>query len=169
RFKLARDLGFDGVEVPRQSLADADKMRAAADAAGTRIHSIIFGGWDAPLSSPDDSVIAKGMENVRTNLHAAHIMGCDGILLVPALVSAKVRYQDAYKRSMENIRRLIPDAEKHGVMINIEEVWNNFLLSPIEFAHYVDSFKSRWIGAYFDVGNVVRFAWPEDWIRTLGK
>src|ERR1051325_6661822 len=70
RFKLARDLGFDGVEVPRQSPQDAEKMRAAADAAGTRIHSIIFGGWDAPLSSPDDSVIQKGMENVRTNLHA---------------------------------------------------------------------------------------------------
>lgn len=169
RFKLARDIGFDGVEVPRMTPQEAEKMRAAADKAGTRIHSIIFGGWDAPLSSPDPNVIQKGTENVTNALHCAQIMGCDGILLVPAIVNAQVRYTDAYKRSFENIKRLIPEAEKRGVMINIEEVWNNFLLSPMEYAHYIDSFRSKWIGSYFDVGNVVRFAWPEDWIRTVGK
>ncbi len=169
RFKLARDVGFEGVEAPRCTPQEAEIFRKAADRAGIRIHSIIFGGWDAPFSSSDAAVIKRGMEQVKTNLQSAQIMGCDGILLVPAVVNAGVRYVDAYKRSQENIRKLIPEAERRKVMINIEEVWNNFLLSPIEFAKYIDEFRSPWIGAYFDVGNVVRFAWPEDWILTLGK
>jgi len=169
RFKLAKDVGFDGVEVPPISPEEADKLRKASDRAGIRIHSIIFGGWDAPLSSADPAVIERGSNNVKNALHSAQIMGCDGILLVPAVVNAQVRYADAYKRSHDNIKKLIPEAEKRKVMINIEEVWNNFLLSPLEYSRYLDEFKSPWIGSYFDVGNVVRFAWPEDWIRTVGK
>jgi L-ribulose-5-phosphate 3-epimerase len=169
RFKIARDVGFEGVEAPRCTPHEAEKYRVAADKAGIHIHSIIFGGWDAPLSSPDSSVIERGTELVKTNLHSAQIMGCEGILLVPAVVNAKVRYIDAYKNSQQNIKRLIPEAEKRKVKINIEEVWNNFLLSPLEMAHYIDEFRSPWIQSYFDVGNVIRFAWPQDWIRTLGK
>ena len=96
-------------------------------------------------------------------------MGADDILLVPAVVNAETRYQDAYKRSHAAIKRLIPVAAELKTMICLEEVWNNFLLSPMEFASFVDSFQSPWVHAYFDVGNVVTFAWPEDWIRTLGK
>jgi L-ribulose-5-phosphate 3-epimerase len=99
----------------------------------------------------------------------AKIMGADGILLVPGVVNAKTRYVDAYKRAQEGIRQLIPVAEELDLLICVEEVWNNFLLSPMEFAGFVDSFKSKRIQAYFDVGNVTPFAWPEDWIRTLGK
>ena len=169
RFKLAKDVGFEGVEAPRCTPDQAEGFRKSADKAGIRIHSIIFGGWDAPMSSPDPAVIERGMELVRTNLHSAQIMGCDGILLVPAVVNASVHYADAYKRSHENIEKLIPEAEKRKVMINIEEVWNNFLLSPLEYSHFIDDFRSPWIGSYFDVGNVVRFGWPEDWILTVGK
>jgi hexulose-6-phosphate isomerase len=143
-------------------------MRAAADKAGIRIHSVIYGGWDAPLSHPDPAVAGRGLQQARSALRSASSLGADNILLVPAVVNARTRYVDAYKRSQENVRTLIPAAQELKVMILIEEVWNNFLLSPLEFARYVDEFNSPWVQAYFDVGNVVRFAWPEDWIRTLG-
>src|SRR5258708_40050045 len=115
RFKGGGEGGFQGVEAPRCTPQEGEKYRAAADKAGIHIHSIIFGGWDAPLSSPDSSVIEKGMELVKTNLESAQIMGCEGILLVPAVVNAKVRYIDAYKNSQQNIKRLIPEAEKRKV------------------------------------------------------
>ena len=91
------------------------------------------------------------------------------MLLVPAVVNQQTSYADAWKRSEQEIRKLIPLAEKHKVVIGVEEVWNKFLLSPLEFARYVDGFQSRWIQAYFDVGNVVLYGYPQDWIRTLGK
>jgi len=170
RFKLARAVGFEGVECsPVGSESQATALRSAAEKAGIPIQSIIYGGWDAPLSDPNPAVIAKGLANTRSAMQDARWMGAENILLVPAVVTAKVRYKDAYERSQKNIRALIPTAEKLNIMICCEEVWNNFLLSPMEFAHYIDSFKHPLVQAYFDVGNVVTFGWPEDWIRTLGK
>jgi len=169
RFKLARDVGFEGVEIAPVGQAEAEAMRAAAQAAGIPIHSVIYGGWGAPMSSADDATIAKGHAEIEAALRCAHWAGADGILLVPAVVNANTRYVDAYRRSQANIRKMEPLAAELQVDINIEEVWNNFLLSPIEFAQYVDGFKSPRVHAYFDVGNVVRFGWPQDWIRTLGK
>ena len=169
KFKLAKDVGFEGVECPPVSEQEAEVLRKASDAAGIRIHSIIFGGWDAPLSSNNPEVVERGLKNAEAGLKAAHIMGADDILLVPAVVDHNTRYADAYKNSHENVKKLIPTAENLKVMILIEEVWNNFLLSPLEYCQYVDSFKSKWVQSYFDVGNVVAFAWPEDWVRTLGK
>jgi hexulose-6-phosphate isomerase len=170
RFRLARDVGFAGVEAPPiTDPIEAEKMRAAAERAGIRIHSVIYGGWDPPLSSPDPAQARQSLANARAALHSAKNMGADDILLVPAVVDAHTGYADAYKRSQENIHKLIPLAAELQIMICLEEVWNNFLLSPLEYAAYVDSFKSRWVQSYFDVGNVVAFAWPQDWIRILGK
>ena len=109
------------------------------------------------------------MAAIRQEFDDCKAYGGTTVLVVPAVVNRKVGYRDAYKRSQENIRKLIPDAEKHGIKIAIEEVWNKFLLSPIEFARYIDEFESPWVGAYFDVGNVVEFGYPEEWIRELGK
>ncbi len=170
RFKLARDCGFDGVEAP--PIGDETERRAirqAAETVGIPIHSIIFGGWHAPLSSGDPAVIEKGLTDLRAALECAKELGADALLLVPAVVNAETRYKDAYERSQKHIRSLIPLAEKLKVVITVENVWNNFLLSPLEFARYVDEFDSPFVQAYFDVGNVVAFGWPEDWIRTLGK
>ncbi|MFW5726810.1 MAG: sugar phosphate isomerase/epimerase family protein, partial [bacterium] len=89
-------------------------------------------------------------------------------LLVPGVVNAQTSYQDAYRRSQEEIKRVLPVAEETNVMIAFENVWNNFLLSPLEAARYVDDFRSDKVGWYFDVGNVVRYGWPEHWIQTLG-
>jgi hexulose-6-phosphate isomerase len=105
---------------------------------------------------------------MRVSLHNAKLWGADAVLLVPAVVNAQTSYREAWTRSRSQIRKLIPLAEKLGVVIAVEEVWNKFLLSPLEFAQYVDEFQSPWVKAYFDVGNVVLFAFPQDWIRELG-
>ncbi|GDX40578.1 xylose isomerase [Armatimonadota bacterium] len=170
RFKLAKDVGFAGVEIdPVHEEDKALEFRRASDKVGIPVQSIIYGGWHAPLSDPDPKVQEAGMEDVKKALQCAKWVGADNILLVPAVVTPKVRYHEAYTRSQANIRKLIPTAEKHNVLILVEEVWNKFLLSPLEFAHYIDEFKHPLIQAYFDIGNVVLFAYPEDWIRTLGK
>ena len=106
---------------------------------------------------------------METSLRNAVAWGADTVLLVPAVVDAATSYRDAYQRSQRVIReRLLPMARDLKVVIAVEEVWNKFLLSPMEFARYVDEFDSPWLKAYFDVGNVVLYAFPQDWIRTLG-
>ena len=91
------------------------------------------------------------------------------MLLVPGTVNEKVPYDEAYRRSQEEIKKALPTAEELGVKIAIENVWNNFLLSPLEMARYVDEFKSPMVGCHFDIGNVLRYGWPEQWITVLGK
>ncbi|MGQ9698003.1 MAG: sugar phosphate isomerase/epimerase family protein [Armatimonadota bacterium] len=170
RFKLARDLGFHGVEgYPESDPRRAERLRTAADDAGIEIHSIMYGGWDAPLSSPDPQVAARGVESLRAALRSAKLQGADTVLLVPAVVNEQTRYVEAYERSQKHIRSVIPLARELKVTIAVENVWNNFLLSPLEFARYVDEFRSPYVQAYFDVGNVMAFGWPQDWILTLGK
>ncbi|MFA4028316.1 MAG: hypothetical protein GDYSWBUE_000196 [Candidatus Fervidibacterota bacterium] len=169
RLKLARDVGFDGLEVPPMSEEDAKRLREAADNVGIELHSVIYGGWHAPLSSPDEKVIENGLNGLKRALHTAKIVGADAVLLVPGIVNAQTRYSECYERSQRNIKRIVPLAEELGITIAIENVWNNFLLSPIEFARYVDEFGSERVRAYFDVGNIVKFGFPEDWILTLGR
>jgi hexulose-6-phosphate isomerase len=109
------------------------------------------------------------MEGMRTSLRNAKLWGSDTVLLVPAVVNPETSYAQAWERSQRQIKKLIPLAQESKVIIGIEEVWNKFLLSPLEMAKYVDEFNSPWIRAYFDVGNVAISGYPQDWIRTLGK
>ena len=88
---------------------------------------------------------------------------------MPAVVNPETSYREAWTRSQQQIRKLVPLAEKMKVVIAIEEVWNKFLLSPLEMARYVDEFKSPWVKAYLDVGNMVFYGYPQDWVRTLEK
>jgi hexulose-6-phosphate isomerase len=126
--------------------------------------------WEAPLSSADPEVVRRSVRGMETSLRNAALWGADAVLLVPAVVDAATPYREAYTRSQRVIReQLLPKAAEHKVIIAVEEVWNKFLLSPLEFARYVDEFDSPWLKAYFDVGNVVLFAFPQDWIRTLGS
>lgn len=169
RFKLAKDVGFEGVEMPPiTDPAQCEAMRAAAEKAGIRIHSVIYGGWDPPLTHPDPARREQSLKNAEAALKGAKLMGADSILLVPGVVNKDTSYKNAYEWAGAGIRRLIPTAESLKTPIYVEEVWNNFLLSPLEFVRFVDGFKSQWVQAYFDVGNIVPFGWPEDWIRTLG-
>jgi hexulose-6-phosphate isomerase len=170
RFQLAKEVGFEQVEAgTTDDPKVAEEMKKAADDAGIRIHSVMNRDhWNYPLSSSDSSAVERSMKGMRTSIDNAALWGSDTVLLVPAVVNADTSYQQAYERSRAKIRELIPYAEKKKVIIAVEEVWNKFLLSPLEFARYVDDFKSPWVKAYFDVGNVVLWGFPQDWIRTLG-
>jgi L-ribulose-5-phosphate 3-epimerase len=171
RFALARASGFDAVEM--QTVADRDTAReiaGAATQAGLRIHSVMNADhWRYPLSSGDRTVVDRSVAGMVTSLHNAALWGADAVLLVPAVVDAATSYGDAWRRSQQVIReRLLPVAAELHVIVAIEEVWNKFLLSPLEFARYVDELDSPWVKAYFDVGNVVFYGYPQDWIRVLG-
>jgi L-ribulose-5-phosphate 3-epimerase len=170
KFKLARKCGFEGIEgSPMKDLKAAAELGRLAKEAGTPIHSIVYGGWQAPFSSPDPKVIEKGIEGMETALRSAKALGADTVLLVPANLNEDVGYGDAYKRSQKHIRTLLPLAAELKIVIAVENVWNKFLLSPLEFARYVDEFDNPWLKAYFDVGNVIVYGYAQDWIRTLGN
>jgi len=171
RMKLARDTGFDVVQAPTTpDDRSAEEMKKAADDARIRIDSVMnMDHWKYPLSSSDAAVVEKSLAGMRTSLHNAKLWGCDAVLLVPAVVNPQTSYRDAWTRSQAQIRELLPLAEELKVVIAIEEVWNKFLLSPLEMAKYISEFKSPWVQAWFDVGNVVLYGYPQDWIRTLGK
>ncbi|MBI3208144.1 MAG: sugar phosphate isomerase/epimerase [Candidatus Solibacter usitatus] len=171
RFQLGRDCGFEEIECPTTPDPTAEAaIKKAAQASGLRIHSVMNSDhWRYPLSSSDPEVVAKCVAGMETSLRNASEWGADTVLLVPAVVNAQTSYGDAWTRSQERIKRMIPMAEKLKVIIAVEEVWNKFLLSPLEFARYVDAFQSPWVRAYFDVGNVVLYGYPQDWITTLGK
>ena len=172
KFALAKKCGFEGLEYNAGTLKDIGKATQSgklARQAGVPIHSLVFGGWHAPFSSPDSAVIKKGLDGMQAALRSAKACGANNILLVPAIVSETVSYGDAWKRSQEHIRKLLPLAKELKVTISVENVWNKFLLSPLEFARYVDEFDHPYLKAYFDVGNVILFGFSQDWIRTLGK
>lgn len=171
RFKMARDVGFEVLQA--QTIPDpheAEQIKTAAEKAGLRIDSVEnMDHWKYPLSSSDPAVVEKSLEGMRTSLRNAKLWGAHCVLLVPAVVNAQTSYKQAWVRSQKQIRKLIPLAEQLGVVIALEEVWNKFLLSPLEFATYVDQFKSPRVKVWFDVGNVVIHGYPQDWIRTLGS
>lgn len=171
RFELARLSGFEQVECPTTpDQKAAEEILQAASVAKMRVHSVMnMDHWKYPLSSKDPAVVEKSMEGMRTSLRNAHMWRADTVLLVPAVVTPEVGYREAWERSVQQIKKLLPMAEDLKVIIAVEEVWNKFLQSPLEFARYVDSFESPWLRAYFDVGNVVINGYPQDWIRTLGK
>ena len=172
RFRMAREAGFERVECPTTpDKHEAEEIKKASEAAGLPVHSVMnMAHWKYPLNSSDPAVVAESRKGMETSLRNAHFWGAETVLLVPAVVKPEASYyQDAWTRSVAEIRKMIPLAAELKVIIGIEEVWNKFLLSPLEFAHYVDQFESPWIRAYFDVGNVAINSYPQDWIRILGK
>lgn len=169
KFQLLKGLGFDGVEMSSPNDLDRDELIAARDATGLPIHGVVDSvHWTQTLSDPDPAVRQAGLDGLMTAIQDAHAYGASTVLLVPGVVSKNVSYADAYMRSQTEVRRALPMAEEYGIKIAFENVWNRFLLSPLECARYVDEFESDQLGWYFDVGNVVTYGWPEQWIRTLG-
>ena len=171
RFRLVRDAGFEVVQaLTTPDERAAEEIQKAAGSTGIPIDSVMnMAHWDYPLSSSDPTVVEKSMDGMRTSLHNARLWGSDAVLLVPAVVNAGTSYRDAWTRSQKQIRELLPLAEEQKIVIAIEEVWNKFLLSPLEMVTYISEFKSPWVRAWFDVGNVVLYGYPQDWIRTLGS
>ena len=169
KFRVLKELGFDGVELDAPSELDAEEVLAARDSTGLVIHGVVDSvHWRDTLSDEDAAVRSRGREGLLAALADAKRYGATTVLLVPAKVDKRVGYARAYERSQAEIRQALPRAAELGITICLENVWNNFLLSPMETARYIDEFESPWIGAYFDVGNVVAYGWPEDWIRILG-
>jgi L-ribulose-5-phosphate 3-epimerase len=167
QFKMLKAAGFDGVETP--SHLNQDEVLRARDETGLQIPTVPSGKVSRPLADPDPATRAEAVEGVKQALRDAKRYGASSVLLVPGGVGDGVSYADAYKRNQEEIRKIIPLAEDLGVKLAIENVWNHFLLSPMEVARFVDEFKSPIVAWHFDIGNVMYFGWPEQWIHTLGK
>ncbi len=169
RFRLAKAVGFEGIELESPNELPMAEVLAARDATGLPIHGVVDSlHWKKTLGDPDAAVRAEGLEALRQALSDARQYGATTVLLVPAVVNKQIGYAEAYARSSEAIRTALPYAESKGVRIALENVWNSFLLSPLEFAGYIDQFRNPWIGAYFDVGNIINYGWPEQWIHALG-
>lgn len=168
QFQLVKACGFDGIDVDRE-YPQADVLEAK-EKSGLHIHGVVdYVHWQQPLSSPDPKVRELGVRKLEQCLRDAHAFGGTTVLLVVGVVNKQVSYSDCYQRTQAEVKKVLPLAEELKIKIAFENVWNMFLLSPLEFARYIDDFNSPWVGAYFDVGNVVNYGWPEQWIRTLGK
>lgn len=170
KFQLLKDLGFDGVEMDGPNDLDKEEILAAKEKTGLEIPGVIDSvHWKLPLSDPDPAIREQSREGLITALHDCKKYGGTTVLLVPGVVSKEVSYDVVYKNSQEEIRKVLPLAQELDIKIAIENVWNNFLLSPLEAARYIDEFENPMIGWYMDIGNIVRYGWPEQWISILGK
>lgn len=185
-FKIAKRAGFDGVEVDISENGQINlnttkdellKIKEQAKANGIELYSLATGlYWSYSLTSDDAAQREKAKQIVKKQLEAASVLGCDTILVVPGAVGVSfapdlgvVDYVTAYERSLSALKELAPYAEELKVSIGIENVWNEFLLSPIEMRDFIDKIGSDYVGSYFDVGNVLSTGYPEQWIRILNK
>lgn len=170
KFQILKSIGFDGIELNSPNNLDRQEILDAKNSTNLAIPGVVDSAhWSKPLSHPDPNVRGEGRRALETALHDAKAYGSSTVLLVPAVVNKAVSYEAAYKRSQEEIRKVLPLAEELKVKIAIENVWNSFLLSPLEAARYIDEFESDHIGWYFDVGNIINYGWPEHWIEILNK
>ena len=169
-FPLAAEVGFGAVEMEDVANRDeAEEVREAALRAGLTIHSVrAEDNWRYPLSSDNRDDVQRCIRALHAALSNAKFWGADTVLLIPAVVDAKTSYVQAYTRSQAVIRsEVLPMAREFGVVLGIENVWNGFLLSPLEYVRYIDEFESPWVRAYLDVGNMI-FGYPEHWVAIAG-
>jgi len=184
RIQEAAKAGYDGIELIfteqgevslERTDAELAEYRKLAESLGIEIPSIVASVYGRDnLANPDPAIIDAGIERGARALHAAAVLGADTILLVPGRVNKETenpngRYDIVYENAAKNVKRLAKFAEQEGVYIGIENVWNKFLLSPLEMRTFVDSAESPYVGVYFDVGNFLPWAFPEQWIRILGS
>ncbi|MFD0960540.1 sugar phosphate isomerase/epimerase family protein [Paenibacillus chungangensis] len=184
--ELAEKAGFEGIELSLNASGElgldaTDKeinaVRAMIDESGIALTSLATGlYWDYPMTSDDATTRAKAVDVCKKQIEVAQGLGVDAILVIPGAVgvdfipgAAVIDYERAYDRALEAIGSLVPHAESAGVSIAIENVWNKFLLSPLEMRSFIDAHQSDRVGAYFDVGNVLYSGYPEHWVRILGE
>jgi hexulose-6-phosphate isomerase len=184
--RLARDAGFDGIELnydlendlsPKAGPKELAAIRALADEVGIAISGLCsFLFWPYPLSSNDPAKRARGMELAGKMTEAAAALGVENLLVVPGAVCIPWRTDHepvpndvCDRRAREAIGKLLPAAEKLGVSLNIENIFfNGYLMTPMEMADFVDSFSSAHVKVHFDTGNIMLFQYPEHWITILG-
>jgi len=155
---------------------DASELKKVIDDAGLEVASLAAGlYWQDSFTADDPAVRARAVECTRKLVRIAEWLGTDAVLVLPGMVSGLapggevVPYDVCYQRALAEIPKAVPAAEDAGVNLALENVWNKFLLSPLEMAGLIDRIGRKCVGAYFDVGNVVLFGYPEHWIRILGK
>jgi hexulose-6-phosphate isomerase len=171
QMKTLKEAGFDGLQLnmPAKNLP-VEQVKAALDESGLKMEGTCDAEhWRLHLSSPDPSIRRAGLDVLMESMRQCKALGGTSVLLVPGVCNEQVSYDDAYKRSQEEIRKAVPLAHELNVQIAVENVWNNMHLSPLEAARYVDEIGSPLVGWYFDIGNVLKFGFPEQWIRILGK
>jgi L-ribulose-5-phosphate 3-epimerase len=167
KFKAIKAAGFDGVE-PMSHMSQDEVLRAR-DVTGLELPSVCCGThWAKPITHPSKEVRAAGIAGLKQALLDAKRYGASSVLFVAGIVNAEIPYEDALKRAHAELLKVVDFAEEQDVFIAIENVWNNFMLSPVEAAQFVDSLNSDNVGWHFDVGNIINSGWPEQWIRTLG-
>jgi len=184
--KIAKDAGFEGIELAlgtegEITMTSTDEellsLKAYADELGIAIPSLSSGlCWTYSLSSDDPAERQKAHDMIVRQLYCAKMLGAETILIIPGSVSVEftpewpvVPYDVVYERALEEVKKLAPIAEEYGVEIGLENVWNKFLVSPLEMRNFIDAVGSDFVGSYFDTGNVVYAGYPEHWIRILGK
>ncbi len=171
RLKLARDAGLDGIEFPTfDTQQETEEVAEIAVELGLEVHSVMAGShWKLPLSSTDEDIRLDGVEGIKHAIKVASWANVTTVLVVPGVVTEDVSYAAALDLSRKSLREILPTAEEFGVTMALENVWNKFLLSPVEFRDYVDSFDHPLIKAYFDVGNILLYGFPHQWIDILGE
>ena len=186
-FALAKKAGFEGVEVGLDekngeiTLSSTEKdlleIKKQAENNGIELYSVASGlYWSYFLNDDDESVRSKAQDIVKKQLETASILGCQSILVIPGCVNADfaeagkiMDYERCYNRSLESVNKVKEYAAQYKVEIGLENVWNKFLLSPLEMRGFIDAVDSEWVGSYLDIGNTLYCGYPEHWINALGK
>ena len=152
KLAMLKEIGYDGVEIGVRDKVDRDEILAASQSTGLPIHGVVNGSVD----------------DIPGAVDLAKFYGATSVLLVAGRVSEDMPYARNYEETQAIIREAIPYAEEQQIMLLVENVWNYFLITPLEMARYIDELDSDWVNVYFDVGNVARFGWSEHWIPVLG-
>lgn len=185
KLTLAKEAGFEGFEPDLSedgavnftaTVEELASLRKAADQAGIVLSGLATGlYWGANPASADPAIRQKAADILQRQIECAAALGIDAVLVVPAAVGADfipgceiVPYELAYRRALDFVKAALPQAERLKVTLCIENVWNKFLLSPLEMRDFIDGLGSEWVGAYFDVGNALATGYPDQWIRILG-
>lgn len=186
-FALAKKAGFEGVEVALDekngeiTLNSTEKelleIKKQASNNGIELYSVASGlYWSYFLNDDDEKVRIKARDIVKKQLECASVLGCESILVIPGCVNAEfaapgkiVDYETSYYRSLESVKLVKEYAAQYKVEIGLENVWNKFLLSPLEMRSFIDAVDSEWVGSYLDIGNTLAFGYPEHWISILNK
>ncbi len=184
--KTAKRLGFDCLELTIDGAGEltcdttkeaALRFRREADTAGIELLTVASGlAWGVSPTDPDPAIRSRAIQNAERSLELCAQLGAKTLLYLPGMVSASFvpsfvpqPYEKVAAWAKEAVEKLLPAAEKLKVHLGVENVWNRFLLNPVEMRDFIDQFQSEWVGSYLDVGNVLQFGHPEDWITTLGK
>ena len=182
----ASKLGFEAIELGIASQgvlthnttqAECEEIVREAEKHGLEISGVASGeSWTTSPTANDEDVRKKIINFTQKALQVTQWLGTDAYLFVPGAVEVCFRpdaevvpYDVCYQRASEAISKLVPVAEKLGVVIAVENVWNKFLLSPLEMREFIDNFNTSQVGVYFDVGNVLLTGYPDHWIRILGS